>query len=186
MTLSRFLRDYIYIPLGGNRKGEISTYINIMITFLIGGFWHGAGWTFIIWGGIHGAALCIQRSWQKLNIKIPKLLAIFITFNIVNIAWIFFRAKSIQDALNVCKAMIGMNAIYGLPATRGLDRIDHALALLIALISVFTIFALKNSNTVLQQFKPSIRMIMATAALIVISLLFLNSTIPKGFIYNDF
>lgn len=186
MTLSRFLRDYIYIPLGGNRKGEISTYINIMITFLIGGFWHGAGWTFIIWGGIHGAALCIQRSWQKLNIKIPKLLAIFITFNIANFAWIFFRAKSVQDALNVCKAMIGMNAIYGLPAIKGLDRIDHALALLIASISVFTIFALKNSNTVLQQFKPSIRMIMATAALIVISLLFLNSTIPKGFIYNDF
>ncbi|MRS01882.1 MBOAT family protein, partial [bacterium] len=86
ITLSHFLRDYIYIPLGGNRNGEFLTYINIMITFLIGGFWHGAGWTFIVWGGIHGVALCINRIWRKLNIKISRFLAIFITFNIVNIA----------------------------------------------------------------------------------------------------
>ncbi|MGJ0364316.1 MBOAT family O-acyltransferase, partial [Aliarcobacter cryaerophilus] len=65
MTLSRFLRDYIYIPLGGNRKGEFRTYTNLLATFLIGGLWHGAGWTFIIWGALHGIALAIHRFWQS-------------------------------------------------------------------------------------------------------------------------
>lgn len=186
ITLSRFLRDYIYIPLGGNRKGEILTYVNIMITFLIGGFWHGAGWTFIIWGGVHGIALCINRTWNKFNIRISRLLAIVITFNIVNIAWVFFRAKDLPDAINVLKAMIGLNALHGLSAFNSIGRLDHAAALLIGSISVLMVFTLKNSNTIPQVFQPSIRMVTTMAVLIVISLFFLNSTIPKGFIYNDF
>lgn len=186
MTLSRFLRDYIYIPLGGNRKGEISTYINIMITFLIGGLWHGAGWTFVIWGGIHGAALCIQRIWQKLNIKVPKLIAIFITFNIVNIAWVFFRAKSLQEAINVLRAMVGLNSLKSLSAFQSPQGFNNATALVIGVISIVLIFAFKNSNAIPQSIKPSMRMIITTTALIVISLFFLNSTVPKEFIYNDF
>lgn len=186
ITLSRFLRDYIYIPLGGNRKGEIVTYINIMITFLIGGFWHGAGWTFIIWGGIHGAALCINRSWHKFNIRVSRLLAIFITFNIVNIAWVFFRAKSLHDAINVLKAMIGLNELKGLSVFKGITTLDHAMALLIGSISILMIFTLRNSNTIPQIFQPTRRTVTTMVVLIVISLFFLNSTIPKGFIYNDF
>lgn len=186
ITLSRFLRDYIYIPLGGNRRGEITTYINIMITFLVGGFWHGAGWTFIIWGGIHGVALCIYRSWHKLNIRMSRFLAIFITFNIVNIAWVFFRAKSLHDAMNVLKAMIGLRTLNGFSVFNSIDRLDHAMALLIGSISVVVIFTLKNSNTIPQKFQPSMRMVTTIVVLIVISLFFLNSTMPKGFIYNDF
>jgi alginate O-acetyltransferase complex protein AlgI len=186
ITLSRFLRDYIYIPLGGNRKGEILTYVNIMITFLIGGFWHGAGWTFIIWGGIHGVALCIHRAWQKFNLSTSKFLAIFITLNIVNIAWVFFRATSLHDAINVLKAMIGLNALNGLSVFQGIGRLDHAMALLISSVSVFIIFTLRNSNAIPQIFQPSKQMVMKLVALILISLLFLNSTIPKEFIYNDF
>lgn len=185
-TLSRFLRDYIYIPLGGSRKGEIATYINIMITFLIGGFWHGAGWTFIIWGGIHGVALCIHRIWHKFNIRTSRLLAIFITFNIVNIAWVFFRAKSLHDAINILKAMVGLNAMKGLSIFQSIGWTDHAISLLIAAISIFVVFALRNSNEIPQRFQPSRRMVAATVVLILISLLFLNSAIPKGFIYNDF
>ena len=105
ITLSHFLRDYIYIPLGGNRKGEARTYLNLFITFLLGGLWHGAGWTFIFWGALHGAALVIHRAWQKLKIKLPTLLAWFLTFNFINIAWVFFRAKSFDDALKVLKGM---------------------------------------------------------------------------------
>lgn len=186
ITLSRFLRDYIYIPLGGNRKGETSTYINIMITFLIGGLWHGAGWTFIIWGGIHGTALCIQRAWKKLNIQIPKLLAIFITFNIVNIAWIFFRAKSLQDAINVCNAMVGFNNIKGTKVFETVGLFDHTLALAIGIIAVVASFTFRNSNVIPQALKPSTSMALITTALIIVSLFFLNSVIPKGFIYNDF
>ena len=186
MTFSCFLRDYIYIPLGGNRKGEILAYVNIAITFLIAGFWHGTGWNFIFWGCIHGTALCMHRAWQKLNIRIPKLLAIFITFNIVNIAWVFFRAKSLHDAINVFKAMIGLNTLYSLSMFQSIEQLEHVIAILIISISIFITFTFKNTNALVQYFRPSVRLMTITSVLIVISLLYLNSTIPKGFIYNDF
>ena len=105
ITLSRFLRDYIYIPLGGNRKGRLRTYTNLMATFIIGGIWHGAGWTFVFWGFLHGAALIVQRIWSELGFRLNKFVAWFITFNFVNIAWVFFRAKEWGDALKVLKGM---------------------------------------------------------------------------------
>ena len=105
ITLSRFLKDYIYIPLGGNRNGEIRTYTNLFATFLLGGVWHGAGWTFVLWGALHGLALVVHRAWQKFGFHMPTLLAWFITFNFINIAWVFFRANSFDAALKVLKAM---------------------------------------------------------------------------------
>jgi D-alanyl-lipoteichoic acid acyltransferase DltB (MBOAT superfamily) len=111
MTLTRFLTEYIYIPLGGSRNGELRTYINIMIVFLIGGMWHGAGWTFIFWGFLHGLALVVHRSWGKLSFQIPRWLAWFITFNFVNIAWVFFRANSFDDALKVIKGMFSSKLV---------------------------------------------------------------------------
>ena len=105
ITLSRFLKDYVYIPLGGNRKKEIRTYANLFTTFLLGGIWHGAGWTFVLWGALHGAALVIHRVWQKLGLKMPTLLAWFITFNFINITWVFFRATNFNSALKVLHGM---------------------------------------------------------------------------------
>ena len=100
ITLSRFLRDYVYIPLGGNRLGEFNTYKNLMITFILGGLWHGAGWTFIFWGVLHGLALVVNRAWGKLGFKLNNILAWFITFNFVNIAWVFFRVDSIHGGFD--------------------------------------------------------------------------------------
>lgn len=111
MTLSRFLRDYIYIPLGGNRKGEFRTYTNLIATFLIGGLWHGAGWTFIVWGLLHGIALAIHRFWQSLGFKMNKILAWFITFNFINITWIFFRAKDFESAMKVLSSMFSLDNV---------------------------------------------------------------------------
>ena len=111
ITLSRFLRDYVYIPLGGNRKGEFRTYNNLLATFIIGGIWHGAGWTFVFWGFLHGIALVIHRAWSKLGIKLWTWLAWLITFNFVNIAWVFFRAKEWDDALKVLSGMIAIDNI---------------------------------------------------------------------------
>jgi alginate O-acetyltransferase complex protein AlgI len=105
MTLSRFLRDYIYIPLGGNRVSEPRIYSNLMITFILGGLWHGAGWTFVFWGFLHGAALVVHRIWKTLGFTMNSILAWFITFNFINIAWVFFRAKEWNDAIKVLKAM---------------------------------------------------------------------------------
>ena len=106
ITLSRFLRDYVYIPLGGNRKGSFRTYNNLLITFILGGIWHGAGWTFVFWGFLHGIALVLHRFWKQLGFTLPKVLAWFITFNFINIAWVFFRAKEWDDALKVLDGMV--------------------------------------------------------------------------------
>lgn len=111
ITLSNFLRDYIYIPLGGNRKGNFRTYNNLMITFILGGLWHGAGWTFVFWGFLHGAALVIHRFWKKLGFTMNSIAAWFITFNFINIAWVFFRAKEWDDAIKVLKGMFGFSGI---------------------------------------------------------------------------
>ncbi|CAD7287341.1 Peptidoglycan O-acetyltransferase [Campylobacter suis] len=109
ITLGKFLKDYVYIPLGGNRQGKARTYINLMATFIIGGIWHGAGWTFVFWGFLHGLALVVHRVWSGLGFKLNKIIAWILTFNFVNFAWIFFRAKEWDDAIKVIKGMLGMS-----------------------------------------------------------------------------
>jgi len=111
ITLSRFLRDYVYIPLGGNRISNFRTYVNLLATFIIGGLWHGAGWTFVLWGFLHGMALAIHRLWQSFNIRLPKVIAWFLTFNFVNIAWVFFRAKEWDDAIKVLSSMFSLENV---------------------------------------------------------------------------
>ncbi len=115
ITLSRFLKDYIYIPLGGNRKGNFRTYNNLMATFIIGGIWHGAGWTFVFWGFLHGLALVIHRIWKSFGFKLWGWIAWLITFNFINIAWVFFRAKEWEDAIKVLTGMFSFDNIV-LPA----------------------------------------------------------------------
>ncbi|MEJ7787327.1 MAG: MBOAT family protein [Solirubrobacteraceae bacterium] len=97
MTLSRFLRDFIYIPLGGNQKGRFNTYRNLMITMVLGGLWHGAAWGFVLWGFIHGAALAIERLVNG-RIKVPKWVAWAFVFHVVAFAWVFFRAPNFGTA----------------------------------------------------------------------------------------
>lgn len=109
VSLSRWLRDYLYIPLGGNRKGTSRTLANLIITFLIGGIWHGAGWTFVAWGALHGAALAVHRMWGTLGFKLPKLVAWLCTFLFINVTWVFFRAESLADATRILKAMLPHN-----------------------------------------------------------------------------
>ena len=115
MTLSRFLRDYVYIPLGGNRKGQIRRYSNLMITMLLGGLWHGAGWTFIFWGAFHGIYLVINNLWHALRRRLGHDLsrttrigcgvARIITLISVIVAWVFFRAESFDAAYLILKGM---------------------------------------------------------------------------------
>jgi len=111
ITLSIFLRDYVYIPLGGNKGSSFSVYNNLMITFLIGGMWHGAGWTFIFWGFLHGFAIILHRVWLQLNFKMNRILAWLITFNFINISWIFFRADNFNEAIAILYGMLGFNGV---------------------------------------------------------------------------
>jgi len=111
ITLSRFLRDYIYIPLGGSRVAEYKILSNLMITFMIGGIWHGAGWGFVFWGFLHGSALIIHRVYKSLGFTMNSVLAWFITFNFINITWVFFRAVEWSDAIKVLKGMFGFSGV---------------------------------------------------------------------------
>jgi alginate O-acetyltransferase complex protein AlgI len=111
MTLSRWLRDYLYIPLGGNRKGPRRTYVNLMLVMLLGGLWHGAGWTFVIWGGLHGVGLAAEHWWTErrgargFEAPAPRGWALawrrLATFHFVCLGWVFFRAESLGDAFSV-------------------------------------------------------------------------------------
>ena len=112
ISLSRFLRDYLYIPLGGNHKGAARRYINILITMIIGGLWHGASWSFVMWGFIHGIGILVNHAWRSItrlsNIKMPSAIGWAITFLVVVIAWIPFRANEFFAAILIWKGMIGL------------------------------------------------------------------------------
>ncbi|MDH5409219.1 MAG: MBOAT family protein [Gammaproteobacteria bacterium] len=119
MTLSRFLRDYLYFPLGGNRKGIVRRYINLLLTMLLGGLWHGANWTFVCWGGLHGLYLVVNHAWRyiksfiglKNNDHKTTITGICITFIAVTISWVFFRSDSIASAIELLRSMFGFNGI---------------------------------------------------------------------------
>lgn len=112
LSLSTWLRDYLYIPLGGNRHGEFKTYRNLILVMLLGGLWHGASWNFLIWGGIHGSYLAFERSQGKESLyrKLPSILQVMITFFIVLIAWVFFRADTLPDAWRYFVSLFGLSA----------------------------------------------------------------------------
>jgi alginate O-acetyltransferase complex protein AlgI len=116
ITLSRFLKDYLYIPLGGSRKGKTRRYVNLMITMVLGGLWHGAGWTFVLWGALHGFYLIINHGWtsifkNKVKTKWGSSFAWIITFFAIVISWVPFRATSIEGANNMLVSMLGGNGI---------------------------------------------------------------------------
>ena len=110
ITLSFWLRDYLYIPLGGNRRGRARQIINLLITMVLGGLWHGANWTFVIWGALHGAGLSLSHLLGQ-KVRLPRWLGVLITFHFVTIAWVFFRA---HDLATVARVLAGpFTAGYG-------------------------------------------------------------------------
>ena len=154
MTLSRFLRDYVYIPLGGNRRGRARRYLNLMLTMLLGGFWHGAAWTFVVWGGLHGAYLAINHAWQggrgRLGWKlgfgpIGKLGGGLLTFLCVVIAWVFFRAEGFASAAAMLKAMAWSG---------DLGTVDARWVIIAALLAL--VWFLPNSQQLLGEWRPVI------------------------------
>jgi D-alanyl-lipoteichoic acid acyltransferase DltB (MBOAT superfamily) len=117
MTLSRFLRDYLYIPLGGSRRSPSRRYINLMVTMLLGGLWHGAGWTYVIWGGLHGVYLVINHGWRWLRQflglsgggRLGRGAGVLLTFLAVTLAWVFFRSPDLASAMVLLKGMLGQS-----------------------------------------------------------------------------
>jgi len=141
MTLSQFLRDYLYIPLGGNRHGRVLRYVNLMITMLLGGLWHGAAWTFVAWGALHGVYLCINHAWSNYGPKAPPRFArladiagLILTFLAVVIAWVFFRAQDMTTALSVLSKMADLDNI-------AFGRVEMVYALFVAIYAALAWFA---------------------------------------------
>ncbi len=146
ITLSRFLKDYLYIPLGGNRKGKVRRYINLFLTMLLGGLWHGAGWTFVAWGALHGVYLAINHGWLSLRKAFglasePKSWlmrgsATALTFFAVVVGWVFFRAPDFDAAIRMLSGMMGANGV-ALPAAIG-DQLGSAKTFLASQGVMFT------------------------------------------------
>ena len=196
ITLSRFLKDYIYIPLGGSREGELITYRNLLITFVICGFWHGAGWNFIVWGLLNGLAICLHRIWRKKGRAMPRLLAWVLTFNFINLCWVFFRAKNWTDALKVIKGMFSLN-VNNLPRVLSDKAIllqsfainfedSHRMIYFIVLLIFSLLLALiaQNSNELMKKISPEWRVTLLMAVLAVYSILLLSK--PSEFLYFNF
>lgn len=165
MTLSAFLRDYLYIPLGGNRKGKGRRYFNLFITMLLGGLWHGAGWTFIVWGALHGIYLMINHGFRAFRIRVGWQAgrfglagvhaARFTTFLSVVIAWVFFRADSFTTASTILRGMVGAfglkTSATSIPVTIVGGR---PMALLIA-VGIATVWLLPNTQEFMRGFHPA-------------------------------
>jgi alginate O-acetyltransferase complex protein AlgI len=153
MSLSTFLRDYLYIPLGGNRLGTKRTYVNLMLTMVIGGLWHGASWTFIIWGAIHGGMLSLERMMGKKSFyaDLPHVLKVSITFFILLITWVFFRAENFEVASRYLSVMFGggqrhaASILLESEMLRGFNMSQFAVCIL------FTWF-MPNTQTILHRF----------------------------------
>ena len=174
ITLTRFLTKYVFIPLGGSRKGTLRTYVNIIIVFLISGIWHGAGWTFIVWGIMHGMFQVITKVYKKFFEKMHPALSWMITFGFVNVAWLFFRAESLKSACGMLHQLIRLNftsisngilEAFNLPELVfvmndlvGIDilaRYPYFFLLIYLLIGLIGVLGCSNSYEKMQNFKPS-------------------------------
>jgi alginate O-acetyltransferase complex protein AlgI len=143
ISLSTWLRDYLYIPLGGNRKGEVRTYVNLFMTMLLGGLWHGANWTFILWGAWHGGILAIEKFLTRHGSKgaqpYHKLIALPLTFIMVMLGWVCFKAENISVAMSVYKGMFGLQGFALTDKTAwAMNGLEYG-ALVLAYVIVFTI-----------------------------------------------
>lgn len=153
MTLSRFLRDYLYIPLGGNRRSPPRRYINLLATMALGGLWHGAAWTYVVWGTLHGFYLVINHGWRRLagQVSLARPVAVLVTFLTTVIAWVFFRAPTMASALNMLKGMAGISGFHG----AGMPYVSNLQILCISLL-IMMCWVLPNAYEILGKQSPAL------------------------------
>lgn len=171
ITLTRFFTKYVYIPLGGNRKGTIRTYINILIIFLLSGIWHGANWTFILWGCLHGIYNVITRHFKQVFDKMHPAFAWILNFMFINITWIYFRASSIAEAnlfiKQICSFKFGniaskilevfkLKELTPIMKLLNLGQYNYIYLVIFFAFAFFAILIMKNTNERIKEFKPTI------------------------------
>ena len=193
ITLGRALSTYVYKPLGGNRKGIVRTCINLLLTFLVSGFWHGASWTFILWGGLHGVFMVIERLLGKRREAIPKAIRIFATFMVVNALWVLFRAEDISQTMTIYRGMVDfanvnlrqLDEVMGHTANINFPvmfDIAYIGCMVVSLLGV--VFGCKNSAARLERYVVSNKTAVTAAALFAVAFLCLSR--ESVFIYFNF
>ncbi|WP_078431930.1 MBOAT family O-acyltransferase [Metabacillus halosaccharovorans] len=198
MPLNKYLLKSVFKPLGLKKYVRLRTYISLLLLFLISGIWHGAGWTFIFWGFLHGTATVLHHIWKTFGIKMNKVIAWLLTFNFINFTMIFFRAQDFHDAIKVIKGMIGLNGLI-LPEAFSsildgptLDLIKYgeipltgvSNAIKYILVAFTLILCFKNSNELMEKFKPSWQTFIFTIVLFIYSVLHISKV--SEFLYFNF
>ena len=176
MTLSRFLRDYVYVPLGGNRAGAGRQSANVVLTMLLGGLWHGAAWTFVAWGGAHGLALAINAAWNRRGARLPDVIGWVMTISFVMMAWVLFRSPDFATAMRMYAGMVGI-AGWG-PVHVGAPA-SLAVGVLVALMG-------PSSQRIALQVRPSLAIAGVAGAALAGLLLLSGGRLPNEFIYFQF
>lgn len=189
ITLGRFLTTYIYFPLGGSRNGRIKTLRNLFIVFLISGIWHGAGWTFIIWGILHGISMIIHRMWKERGYRLNRFFGIFLTFNFVNIFWIFFRASTVERAFSIMKSMLGFTSNSELISNQYRGNLSTGIlgveiSFIIFIIAIIICFGCKNSFQKSEKFTFNLSNSIEILSYVLLSLMLLGSN--SSFLYFNF
>lgn len=187
MTLGRFLTTYIYIPLGGSKKGKITTLINLLFIFLISGIWHGAGWTFIIWGLLHGLAMVIHRIWIYSGKKLNKFVGMALTLFSINIFWVFFRAENITSALNIVKSMFNFSSLsQGISDNYFIASTPNLTMKIALIISLTVVFLFPNSYKKLNNMKLNLFNSIEIITFLIIGILSISSNSNSTFLYFNF
>ncbi|WP_346353519.1 MBOAT family O-acyltransferase [Azotosporobacter soli] len=194
ITLSEFLKNYLYIPIGGNRRGEFVKIRNLFLTMLLGGFWHGAGWNFIIWGALHGVYLVTNHIWRKTNMEIPGVVSWGITFIAVTIAWVFFRAADATVGMIYINAMFGGNGLYlpneyAVKIGSGISfkplQVDNLLVQLsVIAVLIWVVLKAPSVQTIVQKQQPRLRL--ATLMVITLIMCLLKMNTVSEFLYFQF
>ena len=200
MSLGAWIRDYVYIPLGGSREGELKRTRNVMLAMLFTGLWHGMGWTFLLWGGLHGMLLAVNHWWRRHDVKLPVLLAWVMTFGSVVLLWAVFRAESLSQAREMVSAMADVGNIalptkfrvyLGFLESAGISFVPFMykagtfaeVCIRVFVLLAAVIFA-PNTKQIIDRFKPSALWIVITFSLAVMS--FMNFSGISDFLYFQF
>ena len=179
MTLSRFLRDYLYVPLGGNRVSPLRQASNVVATMLLGGLWHGANWTFVVWGGLHGCALAVNHVWAARGFRLPRPVGWLLTLLFVMACWVLFRASGFVEAGQIIASMGGWH---------GLGHVSLDREYLLALVAGALAAALGpvSQDAALRWLKPRTWLALPAGALLAYLLLLIGGRLPNVFIYFQF
>jgi alginate O-acetyltransferase complex protein AlgI len=187
ISLSTWLRDYLYVPLGGNRRGPGRTYVNLMTVMLLGGLWHGASWNFVLWGAIHGGMLAFERAQGKQGFyaRLPRPVRVALTFVIVCLSWVFFRAKTLPEALAYLRSMFGLAGTHVGPASdvvAGAIYTPYHAAMFV--VAALTVWALPNTWTFTNRL--SLPRAVSGMALLALSVLLMWTQTVNPFLYFQF